>query len=99
VEFLVEITVHWPPSGDPVVKESLVAAETARSEELVAAGLLKRLWRKPGSWANIGLWEAADATELHEALSSLPFFPWLEIDVRPLARHHSDPLARKDGDT
>lgn len=91
MEFLVEIEVRWPPDGDPEQKAALADAERKRSGELAAAGTLKRLWRIPGRWANVGLWEAADATALHEALSSLPFFPWLDIEVRPLARHHSDP--------
>lgn len=88
---MVEIEVHWPPGGDEATKQALIAAEAARSRELARTGHLKRLWRRPGAWANVGLWEAADATELHDKLSSLPFYPWLEIVVRPLARHPSDP--------
>ena len=84
MEFLVRIDVKWPADGDPERKARIVAEEAARSAELAAAGVLRRLWRIPGRWANYGLWEARDATELHAALSSLPFFPWLEIDVRPL---------------
>jgi muconolactone D-isomerase len=46
------------------------------------------MWRVPGRRANVGLWEAADASELHELLSSLPVFPWMNIQVRPLAEHY-----------
>ena len=35
--------------------------------------------------------ETLRASELHAALSSLPFYPWLEIQVTPLAVHPSDP--------
>ena len=52
---------------------------------------MKRLWRVPGRWANWGLWEAPDATALHEALNSLPLWPWMSIRVHPLARHPNDP--------
>jgi muconolactone D-isomerase len=92
MEFLVRIDVKWPADGDAQKKARLVEEETKRSTELAASGVLRRLWRIPGRWANYGIWEAKDATELHAALSSLPFYPWLEIDVRPLADHPSDPL-------
>jgi muconolactone delta-isomerase len=37
--------------------------------------------------AVVGLWEAADATVLHEALASLPMFPWMDVTVEALATH------------
>jgi muconolactone D-isomerase len=93
MEFLVEIDVHWPPEADRDRRDALIREEVERAAELAAAGKLKRLWRVPGRWANIGLWEASDATELHTLLAALPFYPWLDIVVRPLARHPSDPPA------
>jgi muconolactone D-isomerase len=91
LEFLVEIEVRWPPNGDQAQKELLLAAEARRARELAGDGVLLRLWRVPGRWANVGLWEAPDATALHDALSSLPLYPWLDVRARPLARHPSDP--------
>lgn len=91
MEFLVHITVNWPPNGDPELKQQLIAQEGKRARELAEAGTIRRLWRIPGRWANVGLWEAPDATLLHEALSSLPLFPWAKTEVQPLARHPSDP--------
>ena len=95
MEFLVEIEVKWPPEGDPARRAELAAAESARAKELAAQGILRKLWRIPGTWKNVGLWEAPDATVLHQALSSLPFFPWLTIHVRPLAAHPNDPQTQK----
>jgi muconolactone D-isomerase len=92
MEFLVRIDVKWPADGDVQQKARLIEEETVRAAELAAAGVLRRLWRIPGRWANYGLWEANGATELHAALASLPFYPWLDIDVRPLADHPSDPF-------
>ena len=92
MEFLVEIHVQWPPDGDPERRAALVAAESKRARELAAAGILKRVWRVPGEWKNVGLWEAEDATALHDAIVSLPFYPWLEVRVRPMAAHPNDPL-------
>jgi muconolactone D-isomerase len=40
---------------------------------------------------NWGIWEAADATAVHAAIRSLPLFPWLDVDVIPLAAHPNDP--------
>lgn len=93
MDFLVEIEIDWPPSGDPADKARLVAAESSRARTLAEQGTLVRLWRIPGRWANVGLWRAKDATELHEALTSLPLYPWMDITVRPLAEHPSDPGA------
>lgn len=94
MEFLVNIEIQWPAEGDPERREALFAAELHRGQELTRLGLMKRLWRVPGRWANWGLWEAADATALHDALSSLPLWPWMSITVHPLAQHPNDPLAR-----
>jgi muconolactone D-isomerase len=99
LEFLVETDVHWPPDGDAGRREALIGAEAERAAELIRQGLLRRLWRVPGRWANIGLWEAPDASELHEALTTLPFYPWLKIVVRPLAAHPSDPARKRATDT
>ncbi len=90
-EYLVHIQVNWPPDGDEALKSRLIAAERARAVELIADGVLRRLWRVPGRWANWGVWRAADADELHQAIASLPFFPWLDVRVHPLAAHPSDP--------
>jgi muconolactone D-isomerase len=91
LEFLVEIENRWPAEGDHGQKAQLIKAEADRAKELAAAGILRKLWRIPGTARNVGLWEAADATALHQALTSLPFFPWLNIQVRPLAAHPNDP--------
>ncbi len=91
MEFLVHIEVRWPPDGDPDELRRLTEAERVRGRELAEAGHIRRLWRIPGRRANWGLWQAADATELHAAIGSLPFFPWLDVEVIPLAAHPTDP--------
>lgn len=91
MEFLVHIEVRWPADGDPAELARLTVSERMRASELVRAGTLLRIWRIPGRRANWGLWRAADATELHDALASLPLFRWLDIQVLPLGAHPSDP--------
>jgi muconolactone D-isomerase len=91
VEFLVNIEVGWPADGDPEELARLTAAERQRGRELAEAGVIRRMWRVPGRRANWGIWEAADATELHAAIGSLPFYPYLDVEVIPLAAHPVDP--------
>ena len=91
MEFLVNIEINWPPDADEQRREQLFADELARGRELAEAGRMVRLWRVPGRWANWGLWEAEDATALHQAISSLPLWPWMDVTVHPLARHVNDP--------
>jgi muconolactone D-isomerase len=91
MEFMVTIKVNWPPSNDEIYKLGLIAAEADRARVLVDEGMILRLWRIPGRWENVGIWEAENATKLHEAISSLPMSPWLDVTVVPLAHHPSDP--------
>jgi len=87
MEFLADITVRIPADLPEEERESLIAAERARGRELVAAGTIREIWRVPGAIRNLSVWEAADATELHALLSSLPTFRFAEIVVTPLAAH------------
>ena len=91
MDFLVKIDVRLPPETEPERREQLVTAEAVRARELAANGTILRLWRVPGRWSNVGIWCAGDATALHEAISSLPFYPWLDVEVTPLASHPNDP--------
>lgn len=90
-EYLVHIKVLWPVDGDPAAKEKLIAEEGHRAKELSRDGTIIRLWRVPGRWENWGVWQAADATRLHSAITSLPLYPWLDVEVTALAEHPSDP--------
>jgi muconolactone D-isomerase len=84
MEFLVAIDLARLPAD---VGEDLLAAERVRGRELQAARTIERIWRVPGKKANVGIWRAADATELHAAIESLPAFPWMSVTVTPLAAH------------
>lgn len=87
MEFLVRFETHLPDSLNQDKIAELKSAERARAVELREAGILKKLWRVPGRRGTVGLWEAADATALHDALASLPQFPWMDVTVEPLATH------------
>lgn len=90
MDFLVQIDVRLPADLAPERRRVLLEAELERGTALAEAGLLRAIWRVPGRLANRAIWSAEDATELHEALVSLPLWPYMQVDVTPLARH---PLA------
>lgn len=90
MEFLVSIDVRLPHDLDGQRRADLLEAESERGAVLARAGTIGAIWRVPGRMANRGIWSAADASALHEALVSLPLWPFMTVDVIPLARH---PLA------
>lgn len=87
MEFLVRFETRLPTTLSTEEVGALKSAERERALELRQAGILKKLWRVPGRQATVGIWEAPDATVLHEALASLPQFPWMDVNVEALATH------------
>ena len=90
MEFLVEIEVRLPTDVPEERLAALRAAEHDRGTALAEAGTVRAIWRVPGRLANRGIWEAPDATALHDALVSLPLWPYMTVTVTALAKH---PLA------
>ena len=91
MEFMVHIVNTFDVAGDPKLLAELTTREQARAAELASQGILKKLWRRTGQRANVGIWQAPDANSLHEAIASLPFFPWLKVEIWPLSDHRNDP--------
>jgi muconolactone D-isomerase len=85
----VRMDVHPPHSIDPAEFERLKAAEKARAQELQRSGAWVHLWRIAGQYSNISVFDVASHDALHELLSTLPLFPFMEVAVTPLARHPS----------
>ena len=98
MEFLVHISIALPPGMPDDDRQRLYDAESRQAAALASAGQLVRLWRVPGRTANWGLWHARDATELHQALTSLPLWPYMDIEVTPLAEHPNDPAGKVSAD-
>jgi muconolactone D-isomerase len=65
-------------------RTALLERERSRGRELLSQGVIRQLWRLPGTRTNIGIWSAADANALEEALASLPIRPYTEIEVTAL---------------
>ena len=79
-----------PPHGiDPVEIDRLKAEEKARAQELQRSGKWVHLWRIAGLYSNFSIFDVESHDELHDILSTLPLFPFMEIAVTPLARHPS----------
>jgi muconolactone D-isomerase len=88
MEFLVQIKVAFPPDMPAEQLADVMAREVARGEELKRAGTIVRIWRVPGRRENVGIWQAETPDELHEAITSLPVFPWIDARITALATHH-----------
>lgn len=88
MEFLVQIQVNFPPEMRPEELADVMGREAARGKELKDAGTIVRIWRIPGRRANVGVWQGPDANAIHEAITSLPAFPWIDARVTALATHH-----------
>lgn len=87
MEFLVTLRQDWAALRDHPELGAFTAAEREVGKALVRNGTIARIWRIPGQRANVGLWQAADATALHAALDTLPLRRWLDADVVALATH------------
>ena len=81
--------VRIPRDLDPGTRAEVVARERAYSQELQRAGKWPHLWRIVGEYANVSIFDVDSNDELHDLLSNLPLFPYMDITVTPLAAHPS----------
>lgn len=87
--FHARMDVRIPHDLDPDVRADIVAREKAYSQELQRAGTWVHLWRIVGEYSNYSVFDVGSTDELHEVLSGLPLFPYMDIHVTPLAKHPS----------
>ncbi len=87
--FAVTMKVDLPRDLDPDVRADTLAREKAYCQDLQRAGTWVSIWRLVGQYANLSIFDVADNAELHDLLWNLPLFPYMTIDVRPLAPHPS----------
>ena len=91
MEFLARIEQHIPPDMDADQLAAVKAREKVRGQELADAGTMRRIWRLPGRRAVMVLYDVDSADELHEVISSLPLFPWMDVTITALSTHALDP--------
>lgn len=85
VEMIVKLPIDMPKS----VADDIKSREKIYSQELQLSGKWRHIWRIAGSYANISIFDVESNAELHEILSALPLYPYMDIRVDALCRHPS----------
>jgi muconolactone delta-isomerase len=102
MEYLVTMTTHVPQGRSDQPVEDVRGHEAAHSRELAAQGRLLRIWRpplQPGEWRSLGLFAAADASQLEQVLASMPLRVWRTDEVMSLGPHPNDPAHTTSSDS
>jgi muconolactone D-isomerase len=87
--FHVRMNVNLPPAMPPDQASALKQTERELAQRLQQEGKWRHLWRIAGQYANVSVFDVASVDELHALLTSLPLFPYMQIEVMPLCRHPS----------
>ena len=78
------------PHDLPVERaDALKREERDRTQVLQRSGVWRHLWRHAGRYANTSIFDVESTQALHDILSTLPLFPFMEISVTALCRHPS----------
>lgn len=85
--FHVDITIEIPADADREKIKELSAQETVLAQELQCSGEWRHIWRIVGKWANLSIFDAPDASRLHEILTSLQLLLNMNIRVTPICKH------------
>lgn len=94
--FHVRMDVRIPHDLPAAERTEILAREKAYSQDLQRQGKWRHIWRLAGEYANVSILDVADNTGLHDILSGLPLFPFMDITVTPILRH---PSAIRDDDS
>ena len=87
--FMVEMQVNLPVDMPAAQADKLKADEKALAQKLQQDGQWVSLWRVVGRYANVSIFNVDSNDALHQLLSSLPLFPYMDVKVTALARHPS----------
>jgi muconolactone D-isomerase len=85
--FHVNMEVRIPPGTDPEKIKEPGALEHERARELQLQRKWLHLWRVAGKFANVSVFDVESPAELHDILNSLPFYPFMQVEVTALCRH------------
>jgi muconolactone D-isomerase len=81
--------VSIPRDIDADELQKLKDAERARAHDIQRSGRWPHLWRVAGRYANVSVFDVESVDEVHELISSLPMFAFMDITITPLATHPS----------
>lgn len=87
--FKVEMDVNVPLDYDRDRFEELKTLEKSRALELQRAGIWRHLWRVVGQYSNISIFDVESNAALHDLLTTLPLYPFMDVRVTALCRHPS----------
>jgi muconolactone D-isomerase len=87
--FHVRMNVNLPAAMPAEQSAQLKQDEKTLAQRLQEEGKWRHLWRIAGQYANISIFDVGSVDELHTLLTSLPLFPYMQIEVMPLCRHPS----------
>jgi catechol 1,2-dioxygenase len=87
--FHVEMTVNIPHNLDKDYVNVLKTKEKEMSQALQRSGKWVDIWRVVGKFANVSIFNVESPAELHDILSNLPLFPFMDIKVTALCQHYS----------
>ncbi|GGE74531.1 muconolactone Delta-isomerase [Nesterenkonia cremea] len=90
MKYLVHMEVDIPRDLPAEERSAVIAREKEYSQQLQRDGRWPEIWRVVGEYANYSVFDVGSHDELHELLQGLPLFPYMTIDVTPLAAHPSD---------
>src|SRR5690606_15329845 len=75
--FMVHMIVNIPATLPADEAARIKAEEKQYSQDLQRSGKWPHIWRVVGEYANVSIFDVASNDELHDALSKLPFFPYM----------------------
>lgn len=87
--YMVRMDVHLPQDMPASQADEIKAREKAYAQDLQRQGKWQQLYRVVGEYANYSVFDVESNDELHMLLSGLPLFPYMKIQVTPLAKHPS----------
>lgn len=85
--FQVKMKVIIPSTADRMKVQELSAQELILAQQLQHAGKWMHIWRVAGQWANISIFSVDSIEELHDILTSLPLFSFMELEITALCKH------------
>ena len=87
-EFLVRIVLRRPDGIDDDSWTAILADEREVGLDYRRRGVIQRIWRVPGTTANVGIWRADGASELDGLIAGLPAFRHMTVRAEALANHY-----------
>ena len=88
--FGVKMDINLPADMDADKRADLLAREKEYSQQMQKSGVWPHIWRCAGQYSNLSVLDVDSNQHLHDILSGLPLFPYMTIEVTPLATHPND---------